>query len=117
MDHIFTLNAILDIYLQKKENIYCAFIDYKKAFDLVDRSSLWMKLIGAGINGRILNAIYVLYANAKSCVKHNGTFSDSFACNVGVRQGENLSPLLFAIYLNDFELFLSNKYKGLDLFT
>ena len=76
-----------------------------------------MKLIGAGINGRILNAIYVLYANAKSCVKHNGKLSDSFACNVGVRQGENLSPLLFAIYLNDFEMFLSNKYKGLDSFS
>ncbi len=30
------------------------------------------------------------------------TFSDYFPCNAGVRQSENLSPLLFAIYLNDF---------------
>lgn len=89
-DHIFTLHAILDIYLQKKEKVYCAFIDYKKAFDLVDRSRLWMKLISAGINGRIVTAVYNLYANAKSCVKQNGNVSDSFACNVGVRQGENL---------------------------
>ena len=114
VDHIFTLHAIIDIYLHKKERLYCAFIDYKKAFDLVDRSRLWMKLIANGINGRIVNAIYNLYSNAKSCVKHNGAISDSFACNVGVRQGENLSPMLFAIYLNDFELFVSNRYKGLD---
>ena len=39
--------------------------------------------------------------------------SDSFPCQVGVRQGENLSPLLFAIYLNDFRTFLRDNYDGL----
>ena len=114
VDHIFTLHAILDIYLHRKERLYCAFVDYKKAFDLVDRSSLWIKLISHGINGKIVNAIYNLYANAKSCVKYNGSISSPFACSVGVRQGENLSPMLFAIYLNDFELYLSSRYKGLE---
>ena len=38
---------------------------------------------------------------------------EAFQCDVGVRQGENLSPLLFAIYLNDFEDFLSKHFKGL----
>ena len=40
--------------------------------------------------------------------------SDYFTCNVGVRQGENISLLLFAIYLNDFESYVSIHYKGLD---
>ena len=54
-----------------------------------------------------------MYANAKSQVSFKNTLSGSFPCQVGVRQGENLSPLLFAIYLNDFNKFLSEKYKGL----
>ena len=37
--------------------------------------------------------------------------SDYFSCDVGVRQGENLSPLLFSIFLNDFELYISDGLK------
>ena len=114
MDHVFVLNSIIDIYLQKIKRVYCAFIDYKKAFDLVDRSSLWSKLISHGINGKLMSVIFNLYHHAKSCVRANGKMSDYFTCNVGVRQGENLSPLLFAIYLNDFESYVSRHYKGLD---
>ena len=61
-----------------------------------------------------MSVIFNLYHHAKSCVMANGKMSDYFTCNVGVRQGENLSPLLFAIYLNDFESYVSRHYKGLD---
>ena len=114
IDHAFTLNSIIDIYLQRKKRVFCAFIDYTKAFDLVDRSSLWNKLLANGINGTIITIIYNLYLGAKSCVKYNGRVSEYFTCNVGVRQGENLSPLLFALYLNDFEYAISRKYSGLN---
>ena len=114
MDHIFTLHAIINMYLYKGKRVYCAFIDYRKAFDFVDRSSLWCKLLGMGINGKIINVIRNLYSHAKSCVKLDGKLSEYFSCNVGVRQGENLSPLLFAIFLNDFELSISKSYNGLD---
>ena len=113
IDHIFTLNAIIDFYLKERKKLFCAFIDYRKAFDFVDRTSLWMKLISTGINGNLLRVIHNLYAGAKSCVKLNGKMSEYFNCNVGVRQGENLSPLLFAIFLNDFEYTISRKYSGL----
>ena len=54
-----------------------------------------------------------MYENAKSHVSLNNKLSEAFPSQVGVRQGENLSPLLFAIYLNDFKTFLSKKYEGL----
>ena len=54
-----------------------------------------------------------MYENAKSHVSVQNLLSESFPCQVGVRQGENLSPLLFAIFLNDFKAFLSEKYNGL----
>ena len=54
-----------------------------------------------------------MYENAKSHVSANNILSDPFPCQIGVRQGENLSPLLFAIFLNDFKSFLKTKYNGL----
>ena len=113
LSHIFVLHCIIDFYLQRKKRLYCAFIDYSKAFDLIDRSTLWVKLLSIGVRGNIINVIYDLYGKAKSCVKKCNDLSQFFNCNVGVRQGENLSPLLFAIYLNDFEGYVSQEYEGL----
>ena len=35
--------------------------------------------------------------------------TDYFPCENGVRQGENMSPFLFAIFLNDLENFLESQ--------
>ena len=43
--------------------------------------------------------------------------SDSFPCQTVVRQGDNLSPLLFAIYSHDLEQFLQDNYNGLSLLS
>ena len=117
MDHAFVLNELINIYLHNNKRLYGCFIDYKKAFDTINRNALWSKVIENGINGKILKVIYNMYETAKSCVKQQSMISGLFACNMGVRQGENLSPLLFAIFLNDFEISLSSKYNGLTSIT
>ena len=113
MDHVFVLNEIINLYLNQKKKLFGCFIDYEKAFDTIDRVALWGKLLENNINGNIFNVILNMYKNAKSCVKNESLISGVFACNMGVRQGENLSPLLFSIFLNDFEETLSKKYNGL----
>ena len=50
-----------------------------------------------------------MYENIKSRISFQGQISDYFSCNDGLRQGENLSPFLFAIYLNDLENFFVDK--------
>ena len=50
-----------------------------------------------------------MYANIKSCISINNEKSTFFGCHRGVRQGENLSPVLFALYLNDLEDYLFQK--------
>ena len=47
-----------------------------------------------------------MYKGIKSKVQIGHDVSDYFMCKVGVRQGENLSPFLFSIYINDLEDYL-----------
>ncbi len=45
----------------------------------------------------------------------NQEMSDTFMCNMGVRQGENLSSLLFALYVSDIkEKLIEYNCKHLD---
>ena len=41
--------------------------------------------------------------------------SDYFMCNIGVRQGDNLSPVLFALFINDFTEYVGTAYGGLNI--
>ena len=58
---------------------------------------------------KVYNIIVKMYQNIKSCVFSGNMKSKYFASNTGVRQGENLSPLLFALYIRDLETYLLSK--------
>ena len=74
------------------------------------------KLIKHGIQGRCFNVILGMYKSVKSCMSVNGKLSPLFECNMGVRQEENLSPILFALFLNDLESFMNNStLQGISL--
>ena len=83
LDHVFTLHAIIEYYKNKKGRVYSAFVDYSKAFDRIDRASLWVKLLKNGVNGKTIQVIYNMYKNAKSCVKICDKISDFFSCDMG----------------------------------
>ena len=91
--------------------LFCAFIDFQKAFDSVWRTGLWTKLLKYNITGKVLSIIKNMYGNIKSCVSINGNTTAFFNCKTGLRQGENLSPLLFSLFLNDVEFYLAKKCK------
>ena len=109
LDHVYSLKCLIDIFMEKKCKLYVAFVDYKKAFDSISRSALWHKLQKEHIDGKVLHVIRNMYNQVKSCVFMNDNMSDYFGSSRGVRQGENLSPLLFSLYLNDLEQFLEER--------
>ena len=56
-----------------------------------------------------------MYDMAKSCVRQNNLMSEYFLCSIGVRQGDNLSPLLFSLFINDFSKYIEGKYTRLSI--
>ena len=96
--------------------ITCAFVDLKTAFDSVYRNALWYKLYKMGLDGKILKLFKEMYSTVKSCVKHLNSFSELFNVVVVLKEGLNNSTILFAIFFDDFQLFLQNKIdSGLTL--
>ena len=113
IDHIFVLQLIIELFQSVHKRVYCAFIDYRKAFDSINRPLLWQKLLSYNINGKLFNVVKNMYDKAKSCIKIKHFYSDYFPCNIEIRQDDNLSPLLFALFINDFSHYVGRSYKGL----
>jgi hypothetical protein len=90
-DNLFVIYMLNSIMKNKKKKLYCAFIDFAKAFDTVWRKGLWHKLLGNEINGKMYKVIFNMHSGIKSRVLNNGEMSEYFPCNIGVRQVENLS--------------------------
>lgn len=57
-DNMFVLYSLFDILRMKKKKLYCAFIDFKAAFDKVWRVGLWKKLLKNNISGKCFKIIF-----------------------------------------------------------
>lgn len=109
LDHVFTLNFLVELLKSQKSKLFVGFIDFSRAFDNLPRAQLFQKLINTGINGKFLRIVRNMYDGIKSCVQLNNNVSAMFSCECGVRQGENLSPLMFSLFLNDLLEHLESK--------
>ena len=116
IDCIFILNTLIESTLSKHNTLYVCYVDFKKAFDCVDHSLLWTKLINLGISHKILAILQSMYAAAASCIKISKyEVTDQFPCQKGVRQGCILSPLLFSLFISDLETELRHNESGVKL--
>ena len=87
--------------LADSKRTYVAFLDLAKAFDKVPTEALLMKLEAVGCHGRNLAFIRALYRSARVAVRNRGVLGRWDDVMVGVRQGCPLSPILFAIFIDD----------------
>jgi hypothetical protein len=102
-EQILTLRAIIERQRAQGKRLYVCYVDFKQAFDRVPRQLLWEKLQKVGIDGWALRAVQTLYADVPMCVKTQVGYTRGFNTRMGVKQGCPLSPILFGLYLDDFE--------------
>jgi hypothetical protein len=81
------LQTILDNWkrlLEKKVNILALFIDFKKAFDLIDPELLFLKLVHYGFDNNSLYLIMNYFLERSMIVKIDKAFSGSRKLRLGV---------------------------------
>ena len=102
-DQLFVLRHLLAKYKDSKRKLYMCFVDFEKAYDSVRRDLLLQRLGRLGVCGNMLRAIACMYSAVPMCARSEGKISSSFDSELGVKQGDPMSPLLFGLFLDGVE--------------
>jgi hypothetical protein len=106
---IYTVRLVVDYFLQNDSTINLCFIDVSKAFDRVNHSVLFMKLMKRRVPVAFITILRNWYDNLDARVRWNDVMSHTFKVCAGVRQGGILSPVLFLVYVNDMLIKLAKR--------
>ena len=98
-DQIFTLRQILQKCREYRVPTHHLFIDFKAAYDTINRKELWKIMDENGFPGKLTRLIKATMDGTQCCVRISGGLSGSFESRRGLRQGDGLSCLLFNIAL------------------
>ena len=99
MDANFSVNLSLQTIREYGHSSYCVFVDLVKAYDTVNRELLWKILKKYGIPENVIIMLNKLYNNTTIFLNIDEV-KTSFKATCGVKQGDNLAPILFVIFLN-----------------
>ena len=117
-DHLFVLKCLVDKYINSGgKKLFVGFVDFRKAFDTVIHPGIRLKLLRNNLNGYFYRILCIMYGNnyMYMSVKLGNKLTDPFKSQLGVKQGDVLSPNIFKIFLNDFGTLIDKSEIGAKL--
>ena len=112
-DQLFALRQIIEKSMAFQLDISFCFIDFRAAFDSVDREQMYQIMKHYGLPQKVINIIRNSYDGFKCRVKAEGEKGRLFDVRTGVRQGDVWSPILFGLVIN--YILANSVHGGLDI--
>ena len=109
---IYTLKEYIEYYKNRGTTVYVKFLDVSKAFDRLNYWLLFDKLIKKHVPLFIIKLLCFWYTSQKMFVRWGATTSTHFTVANGVKQGGNISPILFNVYMEDLSTSLNSSGIG-----
>ena len=111
IDQVFVLRHLIDRtrFSSDASKLYLCFVDFQKAFDRVLRGLLMERLASLGIHGEMMQALGNIYWHVTLQTKLQHELGTPFLSTTGVKQGDPLSPLLFGLFIDEFEEWLESR--------
>ena len=98
-DANFSIKSAIQILREYDTEAYVLFVDLVKAYDTINRDLVWKILTQYGVPDEMLVVIKKLYQDVTINLKV-GEKMKKFGSNCGVKEGDNLAPILFLIFMN-----------------
>ena len=108
-DNLYVLNVLVEKELVLIRRLHVSFIEFSKAFDMVNRIILFYEWIRSEWKGRVIDTFRSLYGKTHFRVKRNGKLSPPLNSNLSVNQGGISSGLMFRKYMSDLSSYLSKE--------
>lgn len=100
IDQIYSLRSIIYNCTDCNIPLYINFIDFKAAFDSINRDFIWKAFEHYGLPSKYIRIIKAFFWNTTSAVRVNGELFDWFPVNSGTGQGDIQGPPIFNVCLN-----------------
>jgi hypothetical protein len=98
---IYSVRCAVDQFVRQGSTVNLCAIDLRKAFDKMNHSGLFIKLMQRMVPNALLATLEYWFSICSTRVRWCDRLSNAIVLRCGVRQGGCLSAYLFAVYIDD----------------
>jgi len=110
-DHIFTIQQIIEKYYKCDKDLFMIFVNFKQAYDSINRQKLWTTLRNFEILEKLVKRIEICNSNTYCKLRYQWELSLQFGVQSELKHSGAMSPILFTLVLEKVTRDISVNHK------